>query len=41
VTTADGDDDFLGRDSIVVSNGLIHEQMLRVLREGDEAPLPG
>jgi myo-inositol-1(or 4)-monophosphatase len=40
VTTAEGDEAFLGRDSIVASNGHIHEQMLRVLREGDEAPLP-
>lgn len=40
VTTAEGDEDFLGRDSIVVSNRLIHEQMLRVLRQGDDAPLP-
>jgi myo-inositol-1(or 4)-monophosphatase len=35
VTTAEGDDDFLGRDSIVVSNGHIHAQMLRVLQEED------
>lgn len=40
VTTADGDEDFLGTPSIVASNGHVHEQMLRVLREGDEAPLP-
>jgi len=40
VSTAEGDEDFLGRDSIVVSNGYIHEQMLRVLKEGDEAPRP-
>jgi myo-inositol-1(or 4)-monophosphatase len=40
VTTAEGDEAFLGRDSIVVSNRLIHEQMLRVLRQGDDAPLP-
>jgi len=40
VTTAEGDEAFLGRDSVVASNGHIHEQMLRVLREGDEAPLP-
>jgi myo-inositol-1(or 4)-monophosphatase len=41
VTTAGGDEAFLGRDSIVASNGHLHEQMLRVLREGDRAPLPG
>src|SRR5574341_94493 len=40
VTTAEGDENFLGRDSIVVSNGPIHAQMLRVLREGEGAPLP-
>jgi myo-inositol-1(or 4)-monophosphatase len=40
VTTAEGDENFLGRDSIVASNGPIHAQMLRVLREGDQAPLP-
>lgn len=36
VTLADGDDDFLSNDSILVSNGLLHEQMLQVL---SEAPL--
>ena len=40
VTTAEGSADFLGRDSIVASNGKIHAQMLRVLREGEAAPLP-
>jgi len=40
VTTAEGDENFLGRDSIVVSNGHVHAQMLRVLREGDDTPLP-
>jgi myo-inositol-1(or 4)-monophosphatase len=40
VTTVEGDDDFLGRDSIVASNGLIHAQMLQVLQE-EAAPLPG
>jgi myo-inositol-1(or 4)-monophosphatase len=40
VTTAEGDENFLGRDSIVASNGPIHAQMLRVLREGEGAPLP-
>jgi myo-inositol-1(or 4)-monophosphatase len=40
VTFLDGDENFLSTDSILVSNGLIHEQMLRVLVEGTEAPLP-
>jgi len=40
VTNIEGDEDFLSSDSILASNGHIHEQMLRVLREGDEAPLP-
>jgi myo-inositol-1(or 4)-monophosphatase len=40
VTFGDGDENFLSTDSILVSNGLIHEQMLRVLVEGTEAPLP-
>ena len=40
VTTAEGGDDYLAVPDIVVSNGHIHEQMLRVLREGDEAPRP-
>lgn len=31
VTTATGEDDFLGRDSVVVSNGLIHDTMLTIL----------
>ncbi len=39
-TTGEGDEDFLGRPSSVISNGLIHAQMLAVLREGDRAPLP-
>jgi len=33
VTTAEGNEDFLSTDSIVVSNGLLHEQLLRVLSE--------
>ncbi len=33
VTTYAGDDDFLGKDSIVVSNGRLHEQILKVLAE--------
>ena len=40
VTTASGDENFLGRDSIVASNNHIHEQMLKVLQTGDEMPLP-
>ncbi len=32
VTTAEGDDAFLGQPSIVASNGLIHAAMLEVLR---------
>lgn len=40
VTSIDGDDNFFSQTSILVSNGLLHEQMSRVLREGDQAPLP-
>ena len=40
VTSVDGTDNFLSDESILVSNTLLHEQMLRVLREGSEAPLP-
>jgi myo-inositol-1(or 4)-monophosphatase len=40
VTFVDGDENFLSTNSILVSNGLLHEQMLRVLVEGTEAPLP-
>jgi|SRR6185436_4614491 len=40
VTSVLGDENFLSDDTILVSNGLLHEQMLRVLREGSEAPLP-
>jgi myo-inositol-1(or 4)-monophosphatase len=39
-TTPEDDEKFLGSPTIVVSNGHIHAQMLRVLREGDAAPLP-
>ncbi len=39
-TSADGADDFVFTGTLVTSNGLIHEQMLRVLREGEAAPLP-
>jgi len=40
VTSVVGNENFLSDDTILVSNGLLHEQMLRVLREGSEAPLP-
>ena len=40
VTFMHEDENFLATDSILVSNGLLHEQMLRVLIEGSEAPLP-
>ena len=40
VTSVDRNDDFLSNDSILVSNSLLHEQMLRVLSEGSAAPLP-
>lgn len=39
-TSTDGDEEFISTHTIVVSNGLLHEQILRVLREGDAAPLP-
>jgi myo-inositol-1(or 4)-monophosphatase len=34
VTTVEGNENFLGRDSIVVSNGQLHEAMLALLNEG-------
>jgi myo-inositol-1(or 4)-monophosphatase len=40
VTSVQGDEYLLSDDSILVSNGLLHEQMLRVLHEGSQAPLP-
>ena len=40
VTFVDGDENFLSTASILVSNGLLHEQMLNVLTAGSEAPLP-
>jgi myo-inositol-1(or 4)-monophosphatase len=40
VTSIEGDEDFASQDSILASNDLLHEQMLRVLREGSQAPLP-
>jgi len=39
-TSTAGDEEFISTGTIVVSNGLLHEQILRVLREGDAAPLP-
>ncbi len=39
-TSTEGDEEFVSTGTIVVSNGLLHEQVLRVLREGDAAPLP-
>ncbi|MBI3760886.1 MAG: inositol monophosphatase [Chloroflexi bacterium] len=41
VTDAQGGERYLTGQSIVASNGLIHDEMLRVLTEGAEAPLPG
>jgi len=35
-----GTPDCLSGEEIVASNGLIHEEMLRVIREGADAPLP-
>jgi myo-inositol-1(or 4)-monophosphatase len=40
ITFVDGDKNFLSTASILVSNGLLHEQMLEVLTAGSEAPLP-
>ena len=40
VTFVGGDENFLSTDSILVSNGLLHDQMLQVLVEGTAAPLP-
>ena len=40
VTPIVGDEDFLLNDSILVSNGLLHEQMLRILSESSQAHLP-
>jgi myo-inositol-1(or 4)-monophosphatase len=37
VTFVDGDEAFLSTNSILVSNGLLHDQMLHVLTEGSEA----
>lgn len=40
VTSIDEDENFLLQSSILASNRLLHKQMSRVLREGDQAPLP-
>ena len=40
VTFIDGEGTFQSTASILVSNGLLHAQMLRVLAEGDQAPMP-
>lgn len=40
ITFVDGNENFLSTASILVSNGLLHEQMLQVLTAGSEAPLP-
>jgi len=40
VTSTDGDENFLSNETILVSNGFLHDQMFRVLREGERAPLP-
>ena len=40
ITFVDGNENFLSAASILVSNGLLHEQMLQVLTAGSEAPLP-
>jgi fructose-1,6-bisphosphatase/inositol monophosphatase family enzyme len=37
-TSTEGDDGFLPTGTIVASNGLAREQILRVLSEGDAAP---
>jgi myo-inositol-1(or 4)-monophosphatase len=37
-TSIEGDEESISTGTIVVSNGLLHEQMRRVLREGDGAP---
>lgn len=39
-TSTEGDEDFIPTATIVVSNGPLHDQILRILREGDAAPLP-
>jgi predicted alpha/beta-hydrolase family hydrolase len=39
-TSTEGDEESLSTGAIVVSNGLLHEQIMCVLRKGDAAPLP-
>ena len=39
-TPTEGDEEFLSTGTIVVLNGLLHEQILRVLCERDAARLP-
>jgi hypothetical protein len=39
-TSTEGDEEFLSTGTIVVSNGLQHEQILPVLCERDAARLP-
>jgi myo-inositol-1(or 4)-monophosphatase len=41
VSTADGEEDFLGKPSVVVSNGHLHDAMLRVLQDSARASTPG
>lgn len=40
VTFGGEDETFMSTDAILVSNSLLHEQMLRVLVDGSDAPLP-
>jgi myo-inositol-1(or 4)-monophosphatase len=40
VTSVDGEEDFVSNETILVSNRFVHDQMLRVLSQGSEAPLP-
>lgn len=40
VSTIEEEENFLVQSSILASNGSLHEQMSRVLKEGDQAPLP-
>jgi myo-inositol-1(or 4)-monophosphatase len=40
VTSVNGNEYLLSEDTILVSNGMLHEQMLSVLSKGNEAPLP-
>ena len=40
VTSIEGEEDFASHDSILISNSVLHEQMLLVLRQGNQAPLP-